>query len=742
MSKKYLVGLLIGLLILILITVGIWFGKTKHHNGLVKQSKEAAVYKDGNLSYMAKINGNGIQVYKAGQWEDMLIKGVNIGMARPGTWPGEAAISESEYYRWFKYIGEMGANAIRVYTLHPPEFYKALYLYNREAKDPLYLFHGVWIDEEGLEKTLDAYSPQNTLPFDEEMQRIVDVIHGQASVKVRRGHAAGEYDYDISPYVIGWIIGIEWYPNMVENTNIKNPQDKPYSGRFFHTKESSAFENWLAQRMDHLITYEFEKYGWQRPVSFTNWPSTDLLTHPAEPLDVEDLVGVNPNHIYSSTEMKCGYFASYHVYPYYPDFMNFEEKFLNYKDHRGKENSYAAYLHELRKAHNMPVLIAEFGVPSSRGMTHENPYGRNQGRLSEKDQGRINAGLFEDIVGQNYMGGLLFSWQDEWFKRTWNTMELDNPDRRPYWSNQQTSEQHFGLLSFETHTLPLDGKKAKYLEAGISPLYQSDKKSNPLLQAVYMEQDESYIYFRIEFNEQQGLLNSDNIRTMILMDTIEGQGNQNLPGNIKIRCETGIDFAIDISSKPEENLIWVDSYYDPFYYQYGYQMKYLNEQGALSKNSGVYHPIRLGLCRPMVIPSTGQKVPFSYYETGVLHKGNGSPFSDNYNSLADYIINQEENALELRIPWQLLNFKDPGQKEVLGDLWQGGLASSQKILGIRVAILAQQGEKVYTFPITQQDQINVQDMAVFAWKDWDLPEYKERLKQSYYIMKDLFHKEF
>ncbi len=319
-------------------------------------------------------------------------------------------------------------------------------------------------------------------------------------------------------------------------------------------------------------------------------------------------------------------------------------------------------------------------------------------------------------------------------------MELDNPDRRPYWSNQQTSEQHFGLLSFETHKLPLDGKKAKYLETGISPLYQSDKKSNQLLQAVYMEQDESYIYYRIEFNEQQGLLSSENIKTMILMDTIEGQGNQDLPGNIKIRCETGIDFAIDISSKPEENRIWVDSYYDPFYYQYGYQMKYLNEQDALSKNSGVYHPIRLVLCRPLMIPSTGQKVPFSYYETGVLNKGNGSPFSDNYDSLADYIISQEENALELRIPWQLLNFKDPGQKEVLGDLWQGDLASSQKILGIRVAVLAQQGEKVYTFPTAQQDQINVQDMAVFTWENWDVPQYKERLKQSYYIMKDVFKK--
>jgi len=177
LRKKNLVCLLIGLLIIILIAVGIYLAKT-HNTGLIKQSKEAAVYQDGNLSYCTRINGNRFQVYKAGQWEDMLIKGVNIGMARPGTWPGEAAISESEYYRWFKYIGEMGANAIRVYTLHPPEFYKALYLYNRQAEEPLYLFHGVWIKEESLDKTLDAYLPENTLPFDEEMQRIVDVIHG------------------------------------------------------------------------------------------------------------------------------------------------------------------------------------------------------------------------------------------------------------------------------------------------------------------------------------------------------------------------------------------------------------------------------------------------------------------------------------------------------------------------------------------------------------------------------------
>ena len=55
-------------------------------------------------------------------------------------------------------------------------------------------------------------------------------------------------------------------------------------------------------------------------------------------------------------------------------------------------------------------------------------------------------------------GGLVFSWHDEWFKRTWNTMDYDHPDRRPFWDNIQTNEQHFGLLCFDRHErLGLDG---------------------------------------------------------------------------------------------------------------------------------------------------------------------------------------------------------------------------------------------------------------------------------------------
>ena len=168
----------------------------------------------------AMVKEDRFQVMKNGKWEPMTIKGVNMGIGKPGYFPGETAITRDEYYRWFELIHEMNANAIRVYTLHPPGFYQALKQFNDEhSEDPLYLFHGVWIDEGPLEETLDAFSPENTGPFTDEMKRIVDVVHGSANIEEKPGHASGVYTADVSDYVIGWILGIEWYPYTVENTN-------------------------------------------------------------------------------------------------------------------------------------------------------------------------------------------------------------------------------------------------------------------------------------------------------------------------------------------------------------------------------------------------------------------------------------------------------------------------------------------------------------------------------------------
>ena len=97
----------------------------------------------------------------------------------------------------------------------------------------------------------------------------------------------------------------------------------------------------------------------------------------------------------------------------------------------------------------MPVVITEFGIPTARAMAStEEAYGRNQGKMSETEQGEALVSLYQDIMAAGSNGGIVFTWQDEWFKRTWNTMANVNLDATPYWSDYQTNEQYFGLFSF------------------------------------------------------------------------------------------------------------------------------------------------------------------------------------------------------------------------------------------------------------------------------------------------------
>ncbi|TVP91758.1 MAG: hypothetical protein EA249_04845 [Alkalibacterium sp.] len=508
---------------------------------------------------------------------------------------------------------------------------------------------------------------------------------------------------------------------MVEETKAIHEDLPEFTGDYFSTKDANAFEKWLAARMEFVIQYQVDHYQTMHPISFTNWPTTDLLDHPAEPSVDEDLVSVDPNTIYESDQLKTGYFASYHIYPYYPDFLNYEEDYINFIDHRGEENNYAGYLDELIQAHRMPLVVAEFGIPASRGMTHRNPFGWNQGFMSEKEQGETVVRLFEDIFEQGAAGGIMFTWQDEWFKRTWNTMELDNPDRRPYWSNVQTNEQRFGILGFETHSKPLDGSLEKWEETE-----QLATQEEGILKALSVDHDEAYLYFMLEFDESQW---DEEMKFSIMLNTIADQGNQSVPFVEDLTFEEGIDFVIDISAE-NENRVWVDSYYDPFYFQYGYELEMLDDAEAVENNDGQFNGIHFALSKPMTIPSTGEFIPFDYYETGLLREGIGNPESESFDSLADYTINNESGLLEIRIPWLLLNVKDPSQKEILGDIWPEGLEASEFIEQIYVNAVASKDQKLI-------DQLpEDSEMLPYSWDKWEEPEYEERLKESYDVIQD------
>ncbi|MFC3419580.1 hypothetical protein ACFOLA_13080 [Salinicoccus hispanicus] len=703
--KKYII---IGILI-VAIGVGIYF--------VFGNSQE----REAHEIQPARIAGDQFEVKTPDGWEQMTIKGVNMGMAKPGTFPGEAAITEDEYYRWFEQIGEMNANTVRVYTLHPPGFYKALARYNNRNEENIYLMHGLWADEGKMHDGLDAFDEALNEEFDQDMLNVMDAIHGGGTVEAEPGKASGNYTKDVSGYVIGWVMGVEWYPPFVVGTNEKHEDIGQYDGSFYRTESASPFEHWLAQKMDYISNYENETYGSLRPMSFTNWVTTDILDHPSDSSDMEDLVSVDPNVIYTKGEMEAiGQYASYHIYPYYPDFLNNDEKYLDYTDHRGEKNNYAGYLNEMVKEHRLPILVAEFGVPGSRGLTHRNPFGWDQGFHSEKKQGEIITHLYEDIIEEGMLGGLVFTWQDEWFKRTWNTMDYDDPDRRPFWSNAQTNEQQFGLLSFDTHKIKVDGEATGWEN---DPLYTGDGT----LKSLTMDSDERYLYLKVEHDP--GLEGSINIPLNIVSE----QGNHTLDDQVE--SEDGIDFLIDINS--EQSRVTVDDYYDFFEIQYGHTLEMIDVKGEPKKDSGVFNSIRLALNKEYYLPDRGETLPFESYETGLLREGIGDPEAEGYDSLTDYNWNREEGVLEIRLPWQLIGARDPSQREFIGNIVEDGLEASVQIDGIGIGAVVMDGQHVVdSLPAVENNRIPA--LTTYTWEKWDLPESDERLKKSYDILKETF----
>lgn len=671
----------------------------------------------GNLKYRVKAEGNYFYFYKNGEWKKEFLKGVNIGAGEPGLFPGELTISYEDYYRWFQQISDMNVNCIRVYTTLRPQFYNALYDFNEQAKNPLYLFQGVWIDEADVQALSDVYAQNGKIAedFTQDALDLVDVLHGNKTLPVRAGFASGEYTADVSKYLAGWIIGIEWDPNLVDNTNNNNPDKNEYEGNYLYTMSATPFESFLCSVGDKVIERQTKEYGVQVPVAFANWVTTDPISHPNEPHEDEDRTTVNMENIKSRDGFLPGQFASYHVYPYYPDSFNYQEDYINYVDPDGKVNPYRAYLKDLKLAHTMPIVVAEFGIPTSRGKAHESIMGYNQGGVSETDQAEMLLDMFKSMYEENYAGGIVFTWQDEWFKRTWNNVKFDVPDKRPFWSNYQTNEQNFGILAFD----PGEEKSTCYVDGDIGDWNDNSPILTNSAGSLYMKSDEKYVYFMVKSDSYD----FDNDTLLIPLDTIAQQGNLSIKDE-KVTFDKAADFVIRINGK-DNSRITVDSYYDVFYYLYGEQYKMLEPVDDIrTKNSGRFNNMMMCYNYEMTVPPKNTTIPFGSYETGKLTYGNANPDAEDYNSLADFCY--KDGALEIKIPWQLLNVMDPSGKEIMDDFY-----TMQNIVAMDTDDWAV-GMGIYDSKSEQEIKLS----AAYTWEEWTLPTYHERLKPSYYILKD------
>jgi len=662
-----------------------------------------------NSENIFQVKGDYFQVYKSNSdrsakknWASIFLKGVNLGVALPGKFPSEFPTNYDLYMEWFKQISAMNSNVIRVYTILPPVFYEALAQYNMQYSDkPLYLLQGVWAT---VPPDHNYHNPDFSYNFKLEIKDVIDVINGNAIIKPHPGKASGVYISDVSNFTIGFILGREWEPKGVTYTN-QNVDINKYSGDFISLPKGSPMEVWLAEMMDYTVKYEVVKYHKEHPVSFVNWLPLDPMYHESEYIENDkvreydnDLESVDFAKFYNTSLYKSGIFASYHAYPYYPDFIYLDKKYRT-------ENNYLSYLKDL-KSHcpDMPLLIAEYGVPSSRGNSHYTPYGMDQGGHNETEQAEINKLLTENIWESNCAGAVIFEWIDEWFKFNWMVMDFEQPQhRRKYWHNKENPEQNFGIMAVENRTIELDGKIDDW-----------KNKTNPIA----AQADPSYFYLRYKLEDFD--FHKQNIT--IAIDTYDKNlGEFNLKKFSKT-AKRGLEFLIELKSFDDANILVDDEYsvFSDIYHDY------IPVYASKANNNGRFVPQELiaNRARQTLLD---EKFPQKLHNRSKLMFGKNSE-----NSNADWFYDSISGILELRLPWHLLNVSDPSSAQVLHDIADTPeIETTEADFHIYTYISDTENNLQYTIPQNEK-------AFTYKWKGWNEPEYSTRLKNQYFTLQKLF----
>lgn len=689
---------------------------------------------DAPVTTFVKVEGDQILVDVGSGYEPLEIRGVNLGSGMPGEWSTDFAIDEDTYLRWFGEIQELGANTLRIYTVQDDAFYNAFYEYNRDNPNPLWLIHGVWVNDYIQNSYRDAYDADFFDAFVDNCQTMIDVVHGNKKIALGRmaSSGSGTYTKDISPWVIGYILGVEWEDVTVAYTDHKYAQDparNSYKGEYMYTTEDATpFEAMLARVGDSVIAHESKRYKQQRLVAFSNWPTTDPFSYP-ETVEIFFMkcAAVDVEHIRSTDRFLSGQFASYHVYPYYPDYRSYIDDWRSvgisdpseFRTPEGKMNTYRAYLALLKMHHSMPVVISEFGVSTGRGMAQRDlNTGRNQGKMSEKEQGQALIDCYEDILSAGCAGGCVFSWQDEWFKRTWNTMYAVNLRRTPYWSDYQTNEQYFGLLSFdpgaEESVCYVDGDASEWTDADL--VYEDGGAR------LSMKYDERFVYFLVHKEN----LDFEGETLYLPMDTTPKTGSSYCE-NFDLLFDRAADFLLVIDGRENSRLL-VQERYEALRSTYSENVSRFDTYVAGNvpdEDSPRFVPINMILQTATALLYNDDAASAEVFETGKLTYGNANPEAPDFNSLADFICSGDD--VEIKLPWQLLNFSDSSRMEIHDDYYDGNYG----VEGITI-------DEMYVGLAAGAPQGRI-SLAPFALKGWrNRVTYHERLKSSYYALQRLW----
>lgn len=716
---------------------------------------------------------NALWAKEGESWRQFYVNGIDLGPGAPGYFPGSPPLENSAYAAWIADVLKANANVVRAYTLLPPAFYAA---FDKQVASggKLALFQQIWVEDPPQG---NLYDPGFVKRTEAEIRYVVDAIHGRGDVPPKYARGSGLYLNDISEHVAGILLGREFEPSVVLTNNQLNSGHTSYHGEYVSVEQGSATEAWVAQMLDYLITYETQTYNSQHPVAFVNWPPLDPLHHPTEtslaeevrwrnqhgeklappttPQDDNDAVAIDEAKFGQSSAFQAGLFASYHVYPYYPDFLLLDPQYLRARDSQGPNPMYG-YLRDLHAHIPYPLVITEFGIPSSIGISHFHPYGWHHGGQTEAQQAAALVRMAHGIREAGCAGGVLFELLDEWYKQNWLTAPFEVPaERSPLWLNDMNPEERYGLIGFRTGQWRLFAGDNE-LWSRQATLYKAKQPSDApgALLSLQAGSDQGFLYLRLNL-VCPGCAAGASSRAFdghayaVAINTLPFAGGiRKLPfGGLTLA--PGADFLLYLAA-PNYGRLFVADDYNPYRL---IRAPELPDKSELVLQNNFRPELRdEGRFVDMVVETNrarygrdGSYFPGQRYSRSILRYGSGNYNDPHYDSLAEWYFDPGTAAILVRIPWAKLLVTDPSSRRV----WAGfnnGTTLTATAPGIQLSAFALQenGDPAQisatsllsAFPSPAGTAI--QGPAQMTWPAWDTVRPQPYFKKAFYAIQKEF----
>lgn len=745
-----------------------------------------------HLMVPVRVQRGFFEVFQDGNWKKMYVAGVDIGAATPGHFASEPPTDINVYLDWLGKISDAGANCVRVYSILPPAFYRAFKQHNEASNSAkLYLLQGIWL---GSGEATDVFSSSREAAALEEITSAIDVVHGRGDLPIRRGFVGGLYSVDISDYVLGFLLEREVPPHWVLANNRANAQNTAYGGKYVTLESGSPTEAWVARLMDLAVSHEVDQYNYQHPIAFVNSPALDPIAHPSEStlpeeiairrnqgertatlpangedLDDNDVVSIDETKLRVAQEFQAGVFSAYGVFPFYPDFMYRDPSYLTVRDSQGPD-PFLGYLKALKIHYSgMALLIVEYGIPTGMGVSHVHPLGWNDGGESEEEQADLIGRMSKNIAAAGCAGGLIFEWQDEWYRANWLAGPLALPiDRRPLWNNRLDPDQGFGLWTYDlgqTHNLfwqfsGWDAIPRLYQKSNAPSLELHDGwDTERTLRSLAVSSDEAFVYVRLEVERvrkgAKNLPNTEGAHYFIGISNDPGSfGGRILPGLVpRVRSEDGANFLIDIGEDGRARLLIASDYnlreFQPIFgaapsVQSSYRAPFAPALADWSGFEEIFvEPNRRRFARD------GHLFASQLYNESLLRY---APAGSTEGSEANWTCDFTHNAFIFRLPWELLMVMDPSSHQVYGGTLRGprftgvetkGLeffAASFRAIGpIHFQQLRGGGTPAVDTLPALDDHGTFRGLAPYGWPGWNDVNVSARPKKVYTTLEKLFH---